>query len=94
MGVRSDKNLHYKLGEIERRHWVATGRRNGLAQEIAQIIDEAIKQTPGVIEQVHAQLPAEFPTQISEAILIGLKKAADTLASQASTVCPKADAND
>ena len=83
MGVRGDKKTHYKLGEIERRHWIACGKRNGLAREIEQIIEEAIKQTPGVIEQVRAQLPAKFPTHVSEAILIGLKKAADALASQA-----------
>ena len=82
MGVRGDKNMHYKLGEIERRHWVATGKRNGLAREIEQIIEETIAQTPAVIAQVRELLPAKFPAHISETILIGLKKAADALASQ------------
>ena len=82
MGVRGEQNMHYKLGEVQRRHWIATGKRNGLGEQITGIIDGLIASTPGVIEQVRAQLPAVFPEHISESIFAGMKKAAKTLASQ------------
>jgi serine/threonine-protein kinase HipA len=80
MGIRGDKNMHYRLQEIQRRHWHATARRNGLADGGEQIINELVARTPGVIDAVSAQLPANFPASVAGAIVDGLQSAANRLA--------------
>lgn len=79
MAVRGEQNMHYKLDEIKRRHWMATGKRNGLLFEANEIVDEVIAQTPLVIEQVGTELPPEFPAKVADAIFAGLKQAAKKL---------------
>lgn len=83
MAVRGEQNMHYKLVEIERRHWVAAGKRNGLPVEANKIVEEAIAATPRVIEQVGDEVPTDFPVHIAETIFAGLKRAAKKLASHA-----------
>ncbi len=80
MGVRGESNMHYRLGEIQRRHWIATALRNGIGNEGEIIIDELIARTAGVIGTVQTQLPASFPEAVSGPILAGLSKAAKKLA--------------
>jgi len=82
MAVRSEQNMHYKLDEIKRRHWIATGKRNGLQLEANEIVDEAIAATTRVIEQVSSELPPDFPAQMADAVFAGLKRAAMKLEAQ------------
>ncbi len=79
MAVRGEQNMHYKLDEIKRRHWIATGKRNGLLFEANKIIDEVIAQTTLVIEQVGAELPPDYPANVADSIFAGLKQAAKKL---------------
>ena len=80
MGVRGESNMHYRIAEIQRRHWITTAQRSGIGNEGETIIYELIARTPGVIEAVQAKLPTGFPGEIAEPILMGLTKAAKRLA--------------
>lgn len=79
MGVRGDKNMHYRLREISRRHWNITARRNGLLDGGEEIINEIIARTPNVIAQVQKLLPRKFPEAVAQSIFSGLQKAANEL---------------
>lgn len=81
MGVRGDANMHYRVVEIRRPHWIAAAKRNGIGSEGEAIIDELIARTPGVVSRVQSQLPPGFPATIAGSILDGLTKAAKRLAS-------------
>ncbi|MFT3734711.1 MAG: type II toxin-antitoxin system HipA family toxin [Rhodocyclaceae bacterium] len=80
MAVRSKSN-HYRIQEIQRRHWLAMAKHVALGTGVAeQIIDELLAQTNAVIEQVSGFLPAGFPADVAEAIFAGLKAQAARLA--------------
>ncbi len=80
MGLRGESNMHYRIEEIQRRHWIATAQRSGIGGEGEAIINELIARTPGVITVVQKQLPPHFPEAIASPILTGLAKAAKKLA--------------
>lgn len=82
MGVRGEKNMHYKLGEIKLCHWLETAKRNGLSDVAESIISKTINDTPAVIETVRAQLPDRFPTSVSDTIFAGLIRASKEIAAQ------------
>ena len=79
MAVRGEQNMHYKLDEIKRRHWIATGKRNGLPHEANEIVEHAIAATASVIEKVGSELPPNFPAHIADMVFTGLKRAAKKL---------------
>lgn len=82
MALRT-RNPHWKMRDIQRRHWVEVGRRNGIVtaagQGVDAIIDDLVARTPGVIASVAAQLPAGFPAHLAEAVFGGLRAAANQL---------------
>jgi len=83
MAVRS-RNAHWKMREIQRRHWVALGERHGVTtadgHAVQFVVDRLVERTPQVVESVRAQLPAGFPPAVAESILEGLQSAAAKLA--------------
>jgi serine/threonine-protein kinase HipA len=85
MAVRS-KNAHWKMQDIQRRHWEALGARHGVVtgdgRQAGFVIDALVEQTPRVVKVVSAALPAGFPQQLAETILGGLQDAAIRLAAQ------------
>lgn len=72
------KSRHYRWADIHARHWLETGKRCGIPT-MPSLLEEILTRTPGVIARVAASLPAEFPAQISNAILAGLQTSADRL---------------
>ena len=82
MAVRS-KNVHWKMRDILRRHWLALGMRHGIVTEDDRqaqfILDDLIERTPGVVNAVQAKLPTDFPEQVARSILGGLRDAANKL---------------
>ncbi len=72
-------NKHYKLAEIERRHFNATAQRCGLGTNMEPIIADVIDKTPSVIESVGAKLPRGFPEDVFDSVTTGLRKAAKEL---------------
>lgn len=83
MAVRS-RNAHWKMHDIQRRHWEALGARHGVVTEDGRragfVIDALVEQTPRVVAAVRATLPAGFPQQVADTIFGGLQDAATRLA--------------
>jgi serine/threonine-protein kinase HipA len=83
MSIRSH-NAHWKMKEIQRRHWLALGKRYGVLQENGRdfeaILDDLIARTPGVVAEVEAGLPTGFPAAVAGPVLQGLGQAAGQLA--------------
>ena len=72
------KNRHYLIKDIQRRHF------NAMAQAILGVsaeplIQDLLARTPAVIEQMGASLPHGYPARVAEAILEGLRAAAQRL---------------
>jgi len=81
MAVHS-KNVHYHLNQIQRRHWIAQGRRVGYSDDEAEkMIAVLTAKTEHVIDEVSAELPHGFPPDIAEAIFQGLRRSHRKLAS-------------
>jgi serine/threonine-protein kinase HipA len=82
MALRT-RNPHWRMRDIQRRHWEEVGRRNGIVtaagQGVETIIDDLVVRTPGVIASVAAQLPAGFPAPLADAVFGGLRAAARQL---------------
>lgn len=83
MAVRAG-NAHYRMAEIQRRHWNATAKRNALGNDFETVIRHFVESTPEVLKRVAAQLPAGFPDAVSGPILEGLEKQVQQLSAQAS----------
>jgi serine/threonine-protein kinase HipA len=81
MAVRS-KSTHYRLKDIQRRHWNTVAKRNGMGQDFETAIQRVVEHTPTVIERVAALLPAGFPEKVAAPILKGLADQARLLESQ------------
>lgn len=79
MAVRG-KNPHWKMRDVQRRHWIDSAKRNGLGDSAPSLIDDMVQMTPSVIEQVDAMLPAQFPARVADSIFGGLRDAAERLA--------------
>ncbi len=84
MAVRA-KNAHWKMNDIQRRHWVAVGTRHGVVtadgQPVDKLLDDLIARTPEVIHQVKRKLPEGFPKALAHSILGGLTRATEKLRS-------------
>lgn len=79
MGIRGSKELHYSWHRILPRHFEQSARRCGLGGEIARMMDELVERTAPVIASVQRLLPKDFPHELAEAVLGGLRDAADRL---------------
>ena len=74
MAVRS-KNVHYLVNQIQRRQWIAQGQRVGFSPaEVEEMIGALAAQTPGVIDEVAALLPRDFPLDLAEAVFDGMRR--------------------
>lgn len=75
MSVRG-RSRHYKLQEIQRRHFNAMAPRCGLGPDAEALIQELIGQTAGVIDRVARELPAGFPADLAGQMLDRLHQSA------------------
>ncbi len=71
MALRT-KNVRYRMAEIQRRHWNEVAKANALGSDFEAVIQRLAAITPEVIESVSKELPAGFPTVVSERIFGGL----------------------
>ena len=81
MAWLGDKGRYSKPLEITSRRMLLTAKRLGLGDAQA-ILNELITQTPAVIGSVQAQLPADFPPTVSQAVFQGLQSSASQLERQ------------
>jgi serine/threonine-protein kinase HipA len=78
MAVRN-RSAHWKLKDIQPRHWDAVAREAGFGDAQA-LLHEVCQQVPAVLTAVNAQLPPGFPVRVSNRILTGLERQAARLA--------------
>jgi serine/threonine-protein kinase HipA len=67
------KNTHYHMAEIQRRHWNAVAKNNGLGGDFEGVIQRILNLTPIVIDAVAAEIPHGFPSVVSESIFDGMR---------------------
>jgi serine/threonine-protein kinase HipA len=72
------KSRHYVWTEIHARHWIETAKRHGITN-MNSIVEDLVAKTPAVIDRVRSLLPTDFPSQIAETILVGLRSRAEQL---------------
>jgi serine/threonine-protein kinase HipA len=73
-------NKHYRVFEVQRRHFNQTAGRCGLGANMETLIADVISRTPSVIESVAARLPEGFPPQLFESVTRRLQKSANEIA--------------
>lgn len=81
MAIRA-ANAHYRMAEIQRRHWNAVAKRNALGIDFEPAIRRIVECTPGVIERVSAQLPPDLPGKVAEPIFEGIRRQIGRLETQ------------
>lgn len=83
MAIRST-NAHWKMREIQPRHWLALGKRYGVLDDegrtVERLIEEVVERTPQVVAGVEAILPADFPQHVADPVLRGMEREARRLA--------------
>lgn len=72
------RSRHYLWSRIEARHWIETARKSGVP-DMPAILDELVDRTPEVISRVGNDLPKGFPAHIADAILSGVRTAAERM---------------
>jgi serine/threonine-protein kinase HipA len=70
---------HYRIADIDRRHFNATARLCGLGKDMESIIDDVVEKTPRVIDDVGSRLPKGFPERLFDVITKGAARAAEGL---------------
>ncbi|MGN6389005.1 MAG: type II toxin-antitoxin system HipA family toxin [Burkholderiaceae bacterium] len=81
MALRA-KNAHYRIEDIQRRHWNIVARRNAMGHDFEEAIESVIQATPGVIDRVARMLPPGFPSSVADPIFAGLQRQAKRLGRQ------------
>ena len=73
-------NRHYRIDEIQRRHFVQTALAAGLSRSaIAMALEEVVDTAPKALETVENALPNDFPTAVSVSVSRGVKQRLDVL---------------
>ena len=75
----SGKRKHYRLKDIQRRHFNAMARRCHFGADAEPLIQGVLAATPGVVERVGARVPAGFPAAVADRVLAGLARSAKAL---------------
>ena len=71
---------HYLHKSIQRRHFDVLAKRMGVETEAEELIAAMVTKTPAVIDEVQRGLPREFPQNLLDRVLAGLRKSAQLLA--------------
>lgn len=83
MAVRS-KKPHWLMRDIERRHWLNVGERNGVMTADGRgaefVVDELVSRTTEALRVVKEKLPPSFPVALAQSIFEDLQAASDKLA--------------
>lgn len=81
----SSKNRHYALATIMRRHFNATAAKCGWGVDAEDIISELLDRVEPAIAAVTRQLPVDFPQDVADAIIEGVRKQVQRLQAQPGT---------
>ncbi len=74
------KNTHYRLRDIQRRHFNHMASLCGWGADMEDLIAEVMDRLPQVLRTVEAALPADFPAELFAALQQGMRAAAERLA--------------
>ena len=75
------KNVHYAWHEIMPRHWFSQSEKVHFPKsQMQQIMEEAADRLDSVIDTVGANLPADFPAAIADAIFADMKRCMESFA--------------
>lgn len=75
------KSKHYRLKDIQRRHFNQTVSKSGLGETAEPLINEILAITSTVISQVQKEMPSDFPPEVLDSVLAGLQQSAKRLES-------------
>lgn len=81
----SSKNRHYALATIMRRHFNATAAKCGWGENAEDIISDLLDRVELAIAAVTRQIPVDFPQDVAESIINGVRKQVQRLQAQPST---------
>lgn len=73
------RNRHYRLRDIERRHFNETAHGCGYRADMEAIIENTLARLPAVIDSVGARLPSDFPGDVFDSIADGIRRSARRL---------------
>jgi serine/threonine-protein kinase HipA len=73
------KNRHYRMSEIQRRHFNTTARKVGFGESAERVIQQILERTPAAIAEVEAALLPGFSMPVADSIFSGLRAAAAAL---------------
>ena len=79
MALVGEKNRHYEIERIQRRHFNSSARRFGYGDSAEPLLQELIARTPEAIAQVQRELPEGFSQRVADKVLGGLQAAARAL---------------
>lgn len=74
------KNRHYRVRDIQRRHFNSTSRQVGFGESAERVVQRILGRTPAAIAEVEADLPGDFAMPVAESVFTGLRTAAAALA--------------
>ena len=73
------RNVHYRMREIQRRHFVETARLCGFHEDMDAVIDDVLARAPQVVQSVGTRLPVGFPEDVFAATAKGVLDSANRL---------------
>jgi len=80
MAMSVGDNNHYRMNDIQGRHFVQTANKANIPDYIAQEALEEIKETSAqVISQIEETLPSDFPAEIHDSVMQGMKSRLNSL---------------
>lgn len=78
MSIRG-KNKHYRIRDIQRRHFNSVVAQSGLGGNAEPLIEDILGKTEKVIAGIQRDIPIGFPQQVLDSVLDGLKQSAERL---------------
>jgi serine/threonine-protein kinase HipA len=82
------RNAHYRLRDIQRRHFNAMAHKCGLGIDMEDVVEEVLAQLDPVLDGLAARLPAGFPEDVFTTIAAGMRVSARRLHNENRTTGP------
>lgn len=79
MAWRGDANKHYRMRDVQRRHFVSTAKACGYGEHIEAALHDLTQKVPAAIDAVGHELPDNFPMDVFEQVVEGLQRNARKL---------------
>lgn len=74
MAMSVGDSNHYKMADIQGRHFIQTAQKAGLPDYIARdALDEISDTAEKAIQKIEERLPHNFPSEIHESVICGIK---------------------